>query len=264
MINLFIFSLLSFQERWHLAYTTASVFSLSCTIFRALQWRHNGRDSVSNHQPHDCLLNRLLRRRSKKTSKLCVTGLCVGNSSGTGEFPAQRASNAENVSIWLRHHVSLISFQERWHLAYTKTSVYYVNGTDVIIHPASNTFHKVWITWWRHQMETFSALLAICAGNHRSTVNSPHKGQWRGALMFYFIWASISGWVNNREAGDLRRHRAHCDVIVMKVFPCFVFNECSYIYMILMFLNHMIHLSILLRVASMALAVPMKYPEEYV
>ena len=42
-----------------------------------LQWRHNGRDGVSNHQPHDCLLNRLFRRRSKKTSKLRVTGLCV-------------------------------------------------------------------------------------------------------------------------------------------------------------------------------------------
>ena len=46
----------------------------------SLQWRHSGRDSVSNHQPHDCLLNRLFRRRSKKTSKLRVTGLCAGNS----------------------------------------------------------------------------------------------------------------------------------------------------------------------------------------
>ena len=49
----------------------------------SLQWRHNGRDSVSNHQRHDCLLNRLFRRRSKKTSKLCVTGLCEGNSPRT-------------------------------------------------------------------------------------------------------------------------------------------------------------------------------------
>ena len=75
--------------------------------FISLQWRHNGRDSVSNHQPHDCLLNRLFRRRSKKTSKLPVTGLCVGNSPGTGEFPAQMTSNTENVSIWWRHHVIL-------------------------------------------------------------------------------------------------------------------------------------------------------------
>ena len=71
----------------------------------SLQWRHNGRDGVSNHQPRHCLLNRLFRRRSKKTSKVRVTGLCAGNSPVTGEFPAQRASDAENVSIWWRHHV---------------------------------------------------------------------------------------------------------------------------------------------------------------
>ena len=70
----------------------------------ALQWRHNGRNGVSNHQPHDCLPNGLFRCRSKKTSKLRVTGLCAWNSPVTGEFPAQRASYAENVSIWWRHH----------------------------------------------------------------------------------------------------------------------------------------------------------------
>ena len=65
----------------------------------ALQWRHNGRDGVSNHQSHDCLLNRLFRRRSKKTFKLRVAGLCKGNSPVAGELPAQMANNAENVSI---------------------------------------------------------------------------------------------------------------------------------------------------------------------
>ena len=69
-----------------------------------LQLRHNGHDGVSNHQPHDCLHKRFFRYRSKKTSKLRVTGLCEGNSPVTCEFPAQRASNAENVSIWWRHH----------------------------------------------------------------------------------------------------------------------------------------------------------------
>ena len=67
--------------------------------YTTLQWRHNGRDSVSNHQPRDCLLNRLFRRRSKKTSKPRVTGLCSGHSLRTGEFPTQMASNAENISI---------------------------------------------------------------------------------------------------------------------------------------------------------------------
>ena len=65
----------------------------------ALQWRHNGNGGVWNHQPYHCLLNCLFGRRSKKTSKLRVAGLCVRNSPGTGEFPAQMASNAENVSI---------------------------------------------------------------------------------------------------------------------------------------------------------------------
>ena len=74
-----------------------------------LRWRQNGRYSVSNHQPHDCLLNRLFRRRSKKTSKLRVIGLCARNSPGTGEFPAQMASYAENVSIWWRHHGSFLN-----------------------------------------------------------------------------------------------------------------------------------------------------------
>ena len=71
----------------------------------SLRWRHYERDGVSNHQSHDCLFNRLFRHRSKKMSKFRVTGLCEGNSPGTGEFPAQRASNAENTSIWWRHHV---------------------------------------------------------------------------------------------------------------------------------------------------------------
>ena len=70
-----------------------------------LQWRRNGHDGVSNHQLHHCLLNRLFGGRSKKTSKLRVTGLCEGNLLVTGEFPAQMASTAETVSIWWRHHV---------------------------------------------------------------------------------------------------------------------------------------------------------------
>ena len=75
--------------------------------------------------------------------------------------------------------------------------------------------NKSTLTWKRHEMETFSVLLAIVREIHRSPMNFPHKGQWRGALMFSLICGWINGWVNNRGAGDLRRHRAHYDAIVM-------------------------------------------------
>ena len=70
-----------------------NVTNIICTV--TLQWRHDERDGVPNHQRPDCIPNRLFRRRSEKTPKRRVTSLCEGNSPMTGEFPAQRASNAE-------------------------------------------------------------------------------------------------------------------------------------------------------------------------
>ena len=64
---------------------------------------------------------------------------------------------------------------------------------------------------WKH----FSHTGQLCGKIHRSPMNSPHKGQWRGAMMFSLICARLDGWVNNGEAGDLRRHRVIYDVIVM-------------------------------------------------
>ena len=100
-----------------------------------LPWRHNDHDGVSNHQSHGCLLNRLFRHRSKKTSMLRVTGLCAGNSPGTGEFPAQMASYAENVSIWWRHHAS-----DKWDFGvewdYKKIGPNFIKfSTNYCIHP---------------------------------------------------------------------------------------------------------------------------------
>ena len=70
------------------------------------------------------------------------------------------------------------------------------------------------VTWWRHQMETFSALLALCEGNPPGTDGSsqPHPHPQRPALLFYLICVWTNGWANNRDAVDLRRHRAHYDV----------------------------------------------------
>ena len=94
-----------------------------------LHWRHNDHDGVSNHQHHACLLNRLFRRRSKKTSSSASLTFVWG----IGEFPAQRASYAENVSIWWRHHVmskemDRITEVESCHRS--ETSVNYWDFTD--------------------------------------------------------------------------------------------------------------------------------------
>ena len=89
-------------------------------------WRNNERDGVSNDQPYNYLLSRLFRRRSKQTSKLCVTGLCEGTSPAAGEFPAQRASNAENISIWWRH--SDVPGLTQSLLSCTHLKMYGING----------------------------------------------------------------------------------------------------------------------------------------
>ena len=108
-----------------------------------LQWRHNGRDSVSNYQPHDCLLNHLFRRRSKS----------AGNSPETGEFPAQVACNAENVS----HYDDVIMTM----LASQITSLTVVYS---IVYSGVNQR--------KHQS---SASLAFVRAIHRGPVNFPHK-----------------------------------------------------------------------------------------
>ena len=71
--------------------------------------------------------------------------------------------------------------------------------------PPSNECHNPQFSWWRHQMKTFSELLALCEENPSVTGGFPHKGQWHGALMFSLICAWTNGWANNRDAGDLGR-----------------------------------------------------------
>ena len=102
----------------------------------SLHLRHSDHDGVANHQPHGCLFNRLFRRRSKKTLKLCGTGLCAGNSPGT----AQMASNTENVSIWWRHYVVLgneqlipHNFNEWWLNSLTHTCI---SSTNLVSMPS--------------------------------------------------------------------------------------------------------------------------------
>ena len=130
----------------------------------------------------------------------CITGpLWI-----IGELSSYRAINAKRsyypgcLSKTVEHTIELsviwaaLTLMCRYHV--TRNAV---NHDDVIK--------------WKH----FPRNWPFVWGIHRSPVNSPHKGQWRGALMFSLICVWINDWVNNREAGDLRRYRAHYDVIVM-------------------------------------------------
>ena len=85
---------------------------VSCHASEPLKWRHNERDGISNHRHLGCLLNCPSGRRSKETSKLCVTGFCEGNPPVTARFSSKRAIIVENVSIWWRHHHFLCC--QRW------------------------------------------------------------------------------------------------------------------------------------------------------
>ena len=99
------------------------------------------------------------------------------------------------LRLWA-HKTHPITYSHEWHMGY--------NFWVVCTHDD--------ITKWKH----FPRNWPFVRGIHRSPVNSPHKGQWRGALKFPLICVLTNDWVNNREAGDLRRQRNHCDVSVMK------------------------------------------------
>ena len=98
----------------------------------------------------------------------------------------------------------------------SRVSVQYIELiTDTILQYILKIKQELWhddVIKWKYFPRNWPFLREI----HRSPVNFPHKGQWRGALMFSLIYAWINDWVNNREAGDLRRQHGHYDVIVMK------------------------------------------------
>ena len=117
-------------------------------------------------------------------------------------------------AMWLNiPRDSVVYFKKKWHrmnemlfkIAYGRTET-----KTCVIQLRICRWHYDVIKW-KH----FPRYWPFVRGIHRSPVKSPHTGQWRGALMFSLIYARINGWVNSREAGDLRRHRAHYDVIVM-------------------------------------------------
>ena len=229
-------------------------------------------------------LNRLsFRHRSKKTSKLCATGLCVGNSPVTGESPHKwpvtgkcfhlMTSSCANdlipiqcyhdmkivvciqlslsfvpvdpinnttalvqvvachqsyrrqplpelmltdslTNYQLRHlGLSLVKFVQKLGHFQSRKSIRNCRLQHIEYLVDSQCVQHDNVIKWNH----FPHYWPFVRGIHRSPVNSPHKGQWRGALMFSLICAWIKGWVAMvSEAGDWRRHRTHYDVTVMK------------------------------------------------
>ena len=83
--------------------------------------------------------------------------------------------------------------------------------------PVIRNFDETFVVSLNKLLKHFPRNWPFVRGIHRSPVNSPHNGQWRGALMFSLIWAWINGWASNRDAGDLRPHRAHYDVTDLNV-----------------------------------------------
>ena len=137
-----------------------------------LQWRHNEHDGASNHQPHDCLLSRLFRRRSNKTSKLRLTGICAGNSPVTGEFPAQRTSIAENISPRWRHHEIAESSLVYHCLCCIYISVFYID-----------TAHASQIPWNVYTTQLNKDHLANCY----KLVRVMWCVKWRNVILFKFV-----------------------------------------------------------------------------
>ena len=176
---------------------------LACmSIFRSQsssQWRHNGCDGVSNHRCPNCLLSRLFGRISKKHQ----SSAWLVSVRGIHRLPVNSPHKGPVTRKMFPFDGVIMFFLDV--VIYLRT----ILGAGSVNSLAPERHDDV--IKWKH----FQRYWPFVRGIHRSPVNSPHKGQWRGALVFSLICVWINGWVNNREAGDLRRYHAHYVIIVM-------------------------------------------------
>ena len=182
----------------------------------SLQWRHNERDGVSYHQPHDCLLKRLFRRKSKKTSKLRVTGLCGGIHRWPVNSPhkwpvTQKMFPFDDVIVYSGITLSMMCSLFPWLLAslghqqlqyrfrdlrkfscrqvvsgYNAYSMERCRMSIMKSQNIENVMPVIGGSWWRRQMETFSALLALSEGNPSFTGGFPSQRPATGSFDVFF------------------------------------------------------------------------------
>ena len=153
----------------------------------ALQWHHNEHDAVSNRQPHDCLLNLLFRRKSKKTSKLHVTGLCEGNFPVPSEFPAQRASNAEkfpfdDVIMWASGLLKSLA-----------TQLLIQKLVPASNHTGNSLFIQQFIRAGNQENTEAPYYWPFMRGIHQWLVDSPHKWpvMWKEFPCHEIMWRLV-------------------------------------------------------------------------
>ena len=153
----------------------------------------------------------------------CPATLYSSNKCMCGGIPLSHNAWGLGIKYWLRlYNGTNAMLLNKCYRLNVEENHQWVQNIQYIL--TSNGLGDIWQTHnmslchddvikWKH----FPRYWPFVRGIHRSPVNPPHKGQWRRALTFSLICARINCWVHNCEAGDFRRHRAHCDVIVMAV-----------------------------------------------
>ena len=176
---------------------------------RALQWCHNEQDGILNHRRLDCLLHRLFKRKSKKTSKFRITDLCQGNPPVIGGF-----SNAENGSIWWHNHGRSDYSRKNCEGIQRDTTLKITTLEDLIIVYDESCSTD---SWWRHQTETFPVLLSLCAGKSPVTGEFPAQRPVTRSVDGFFdlhlnkrLSKQSWGWWFETPSCSLWRH---CNVI---------------------------------------------------
>ena len=195
------------RQYWPKSVSPYGVTSIYFHLLYSSLWRHNGLDGVSNHQPHDCLLNLLFRCWSQITSKLRVIGLCAGNSPATGEFPAKMARNAENISIWWRHHAQSSSGKIVVHRKQITTTLQVISSISMQTPVHGKSFHitclsegNLPVTGGLHDasvMRSFHCFFVVCMNKllNKQLICSRSRTPWRWwNVTITFFLNEISLW----------------------------------------------------------------------